>query len=47
MNRTQILGLLADRQQEIATHYGVKRLALNALREELRPYVEKEMIHVA
>ena len=97
MNRTQILGLLADCQQEIATRYGVKRLALfgsaardelgassdvdvlvefdgpatfnaymdlkfyledllgrpvdlvtnKALREELRPYVEKEMIRVA
>ena len=97
MNRTQILGLLADCQQEIAARYGVKRLALfgsaardelgassdvdvlvefdgpatfnaymdlkfyledllgrpvdlvtnKALREELRPYVEKEMIRVA
>lgn len=97
MNRTQILGLLADRQREIAARYGVKRLALfgsaareqlapssdvdvlvefagpatfnaymdlkfyledllgrpvalvteKALRQELRPYVEKEMIRVA
>lgn len=97
MNRTQILGLLAERQQEIAARYGVKRLALfgsaardelgpssdvdvlvefagpatfgaymdlkfyledllgrpvdlvtdKALRDELRPYVEKEMIRVA
>ena len=97
MNRTRILGLLADCQQEIATRYGVKRLALfgsaardelgassdvdvlveftgpatfnaymdlkfyledllgrpvdlvtdKALRQELRPYVEKEMIRVA
>jgi len=97
MNRTQILGLLTERQQEIAARYGVKRLALfgsaarddlsassdvdvlvefagpatfgaymdlkfyledllwrpvdlvtdKALRDELRPYVEKEMIRVA
>ena len=97
MNRTQILGMLADRRQEIAARYGVKRLALfgsaardelgvssdvdmlvefagparfstymdlkfyledllgrpvdlvtdKALRNELRPYVEKEMIRVA
>jgi predicted nucleotidyltransferase len=96
MNRTQILGLLAERQQEIAARYGVKRLALfgsaarddlgassdvdvlvefagpatfgaymdlkfyledlvgrpvhlvtdKALRHELRPYVEKEMIRI-
>lgn len=96
-NRTQILGELADRRQEIAARYGVKRLALfgsaardelgassdvdvlvefagpatfggymdlkfyledllgrpvdlvtdKALRNELRPYVEKEMIRVA
>ena len=97
MNRTQILRVLADRQQEFAARYGVKRLALfgsaardelgvssdvdvlvefagpatfgaymdlkfhledllgrpvdlvtdKALRNELRPYVEKEMIRVA
>ena len=97
MNRTQILRVLADRQQEIAARYGVKRLALfgsaardelgvssdvdvlveftgpatfggymdlkfyledllgrpvdlvtdKALRNELRPYIEKEMIRVA
>ena len=97
MNRAQILGVLADRRQEIAARYGVKRLALfgsaardelgvssdvdvlvafagpatfgaymdlkfyledllgrpvdlvtdKALRNELRPYVEKEMISVA
>jgi len=97
MNRTQILGLLAERQQEIAARYGVKRLALfgsaarddlgassdvdvlvefagpatfgaymdlkfyledllgrpvdlvtdKAVRDELRPYIEKEMIRVA
>jgi len=97
MNRTQILGLLAGRQQEIAARYGVKGLALfgsaardelgtssdvdmlvefagpatfsaymdlkfyledllgrpvdlvtdKALRQELRPYIEKEMIRVA
>ena len=97
MNRTQILGALAERQQEIAARYGVKRLALfgsaardelgassdvdvlvefsgpatfgaymdlkfyledllgrpvdlvtdKALRDELRPYVEKEMVRVA
>ena len=96
-NRTQILAVLADCQQEIATRYGVERLALfgsaardelgassdvdvlvefagpatfnaymdlkfyledllgrpvdlvtdKALRQELRPYVEKEMIRVA
>ena len=28
MNRTQILGVLADCRQEIAARYGVKRLAL-------------------
>ena len=97
MNRTQILRVLADHQQEIAARYGVQRLALfgsaardelgvssdvdvliefagpatfgaymdlkfyledllgrpvdlvtdKALRNELRPYVEKEMIRVA
>jgi predicted nucleotidyltransferase len=97
MNRKQILGLLAERQQEIAARYGVKRLALfgsaarddlgassdvdvlvefagaatfgaymdlkfyledllgrpvdlvtdKAVRNELRPYIEKEMIRVA
>lgn len=97
MNRTRILEMLAERQQEIAARYGVKRLALfgsaardelgassdvdvlvefagpatfgaymdlkfylenllgrpvdlvtdKALRDELRPYVEKEMIRVA
>jgi predicted transcriptional regulator of viral defense system/predicted nucleotidyltransferase len=97
MNRTQIVRVLADRRQEIAARYGVKRLALfgsaardelgvssdvdvlvefagpatfgaymdlkfyledllgrpvdlvtdKALRNELRPYVEKEMIRVA
>ena len=97
MNRTQILAVLAESQQEIATRYGVKRLALfgsaardelgassdvdvlveftgpakfaaymdlkfyledllgrpvdlvtdKALRQELRPYVEKEMMRVA
>lgn len=97
MNRTQILGALAERRQEIAARFGVKRLALfgsvardelgassdvdvlvefagpatfgaymdlkfyledligrpvdlvtdKALRDELRPYVEKEMIRVA
>jgi hypothetical protein len=97
MNRTQILRLLAERRQEIAARYGVKRFALfgsaardelgvasdvdvlvefagpatfgaymdlkfyledllglpvdlvtdKALRNELRPYVEKEMIRVA
>ncbi len=97
MNRDQILGVLAERQQEMAARYGVKRLALfgsaardelsassdvdvlveftspatfgaymdlkfyledllgrpvdlvtdKALRDELRPYVEKEMIRVA
>lgn len=97
MNRTQILALLAERQQEIAVRYGVKRLALfgsaardelgatsdvdvlvefagpatfaaymdlkfhledllgrpvdlvtdKAVRDELRPYIEKEMIRVA
>ena len=96
-NRTQILAVLADSRQEIATRYGVERLALfgsaardelgassdvdvlvefagpatfnaymdlkfyledvlgrpvdlvtdKALRRELRPYVEKEMIRVA
>ena len=37
MNRTQILGALKDRQQEIAARYGVKRLALfgSAVRDEL------------
>jgi len=97
MNRTQILGALAERRQEIAARFGVKRLALfgsvardelgassdvdvlvefagpatfgaymdlkfyledligrpvdlvtdKALRDELRPYVEKEMIRIA
>jgi predicted nucleotidyltransferase len=97
MNRTQMLGVLAERRREIAERYGVKRLALfgsaardeltsssdvdvlvefvgpatfgafmdlkfyledvlgrpvdlvteKALRQELRPYVEKEMIRVA
>ena len=96
-NRTQILEILANRQQEISSRFGVKRLALfgsaardelaassdvdvlvefagpatfraymdlkfyledllgrpvdlvtdKALRDELRPYVEKEMIRVA
>ncbi len=97
MNRTQILRVLAERQQEIAARYGVKRLALfgsaarddlgassdvdvlvefaspatfgaymdlkfyledllgrpvdlvtdKALRDELRPTIEKELIRVA
>ena len=97
MNRKQILGMLAERQQEMAARYGVKQLALfgsaarddlsassdvdvlvefagpatfgaymdlkfyledllgrpvdlvtdKALRDELRPYVEREMIRVA
>jgi predicted transcriptional regulator of viral defense system/predicted nucleotidyltransferase len=97
MNRKRILEMLAERQQEIAARYGVKRLALfgsaardelgassdvdmlvefagpatfgaymdlkfyledllgrpvdlvtdKALRDELRPYVEKELIRVA
>ncbi len=97
MNRTQILEVLADCQQEIAARYGVRQLALfgsaardelsassdvdvlvefagpatfraymdlkfyledllgrpvdlvtdKALRNEVRPYVEKEMIRVA
>ncbi len=97
MNRNQILGMLAERQAEIATRYGVRRLALfgsaardemsqasdidvlvefagpatfrgymdlkffledllgrpvdlvtdKALRDEIRPYVEKERIDVA
>ena len=96
-NRSTILGLLAERRQDIAARFGVKRVALfgsaardeldttsdvdvlvefegpatfaaymdlkfyledllgrpvdlvtdNALRKELRPYVEKEMIRVA
>jgi predicted nucleotidyltransferase len=96
-NRSKVLGLLAERRQEIAARFGVKRVALfgsaardelgtnsdvdvlvefeglttfaacmdlkfyledllgrpvdlvtdKALRKELRPYVEKEMIRVA
>ena len=96
-NRSEILGLLAERRQEIVARFGVKRVALfgsaardeldangdvdvlvefegpatfsaymdlkfyledllgrpvdlvtdKALRKELRPYVEKEMIRIA
>ncbi len=37
LNRTQILGVLAERQQGMAARYGVKRLALfgSAARDEL------------
>ena len=46
MNRTQILGLLAERQDEIAARYGVKRLALfgSAAREELAPSSDVDVL---
>ncbi len=57
MNRKRILDALAERRQEIVARFGVKRLALfssavelvtdKALREELRPHIEKELIRVA
>ena len=46
MNRTQILGVLAERQQEIAARYGVKRLALfgSAARDELAPSSDLDVL---
>ena len=39
MDRARILGMLAERQREIAARYGVKRLAVfgSAARDELAP----------
>ena len=56
MNRSRALELLTQSKPTLATRYGVTHLALfgypvdlvteKALRAELRPFIEKEAVHV-
>ena len=53
MNRSRSLELLTPSKPTLATRYGVTHLAVlgylvtdKALRAELRPFIEKEAVHV-
>jgi uncharacterized protein len=46
MNRAQLIGVLAARREEIASRFGVKRLALfgSAARDELSPSSDVDVL---